>query len=432
MRYREVLSRLLAGLAGALLLVCLTALVPTSRPADANDPITANSARMLDEGRDTFRYETFGDQVFWSRVLGLDQAIRQVSPRAALGVGLKVDAQALPPEVLTALRHGKVNLDDPAVTRDLLKSRAVVGVKGFFNPDGSLRSVGITCGLCHSTVDDSTAPGIGRRLDGWANRDLNVGAIVNLAPNLQPVAHLLGVDEGTVRTVLQSWGPGRFDAELFLDGKAFRPDGKTAATLIPPAYGLAGVNAHTYTGWGSVTYWNAFVANLEMHGQGRFWDPRSNDATKFPVAARNGFGDVQPDVDRVTPKLAALHFYQLAIPPPAPPAGSFNPAAAQRGETVFGQAGCAHCHVPPLYTEPGWNLHTPEEIGIDDFQSNRSPDNHYRTTPLKGLWAHAKGGFYHDGRFATLGQVIDHYDDHFHLQLGAQQKSDLVEFLKSL
>jgi len=432
MRYREVLSRLLAGLAGALLLVCLTALVPTSRPADANDPITANSARMLDEGRDTFRYETFGDQVFWTRVLGLDQAIRQVSPRAALGVGLKVDAQALPPEVLTALRHGKVNLDDPAVTRDLLKSRAVVGVKGFLNPDGSLRSVGITCGLCHSTVDDSTAPGIGRRLDGWANRDLNVGAIVNLAPNLQPVAHLLGVDEGTVRTVLQSWGPGRFDAELFLDGKAFRPDGKTAATLIPPAYGLAGVNAHTYTGWGSVTYWNAFVANLEMHGQGRFWDPRLNDATKFPVAARNGFGDVQPDVDRVTPKLAALHFYQLAIPPPAPPAGSFDPAAAQRGEKVFGQAGCAHCHVPPLYTEPGWNLHTPEEIGIDDFQSNRSPDNHYRTTPLKGLWAHAKGGFYHDGRFATLGQVIDHYDDHFHLQLGAQQKSDLVEFLKSL
>jgi cytochrome c5 len=432
MRYREVVSRLLAVLAGSALLVSLAALVPAPRPADANDPITANSARMLDEGRDTFRYETFGDQVFWSRVLGLDQAVRQVGPKTALAVGLKVDAQALPPQVLTALRRGKVNLDDPAVTRDLLKSRAVVGVKGFFNPDGSLRSVGITCGLCHSTVDDSTAPGIGRRLDGWANRDLNVGAIVNLAPNLQPVAQLLGVDEGTVRTVLQSWGPGRFDAELFLDGKAFRPDGKTAATLIPPAYGLAGVNAHTYTGWGSVTYWNAFVANLEMHGQGRFWDPRLNDPVKFPVAARNGFGDVQPDVDRVTPKLAALHFYQLAIPAPAPPAGSFNTAAAQRGETVFTQAGCARCHVPPLYTEPGWNMHTPEEIGIDDFQSSRSPDNHYRTTPLKGLWAHAKGGFYHDGRFATLGQVIDHYDVHFHLQLGAQQKSDLVEFLKSL
>jgi CxxC motif-containing protein (DUF1111 family) len=157
-----------------------------------------------------------------------------------------------------------------------------------------------------------------------------------------------------------------------------------------------------------------------------------NDATQFPVAARNGFGDVQSEVDRVTPKLASLHFYQLAIPAPAPPAGSFDAVAAQRGEKVFAQAGCAHCHVAPLYTEPGWNMHTPEEIGIDDFQSSRSPDNHYRTTPLKGLWAHAKGGFYHDGRFATLGQVIDHYDDHFHLQLGAQQKSDLVEFLKSL
>jgi hypothetical protein len=432
MRYREVVSRLLAVLSGAALLVCLTALVPAARPADPNDPIAANSARMLDEGRDTFRYETFGDQVFWSRVLGLDQAIRQVSPKAALGVGLKVDAQALPPEVLAALKRGAVNLDDPAVTRDLLKARAVVGVKGFFNPDGSLRSVGITCALCHSTVDDSTAPSIGRRLDGWPNRDLNVGAIVNLAPNLQPVAQLLGVDVPTVRTVLQSWGPGRFDAELFLDGKAFRPDGKTAATLIPPAYGLAGVNLHTYTGWGSVTYWNAFVANLEMHGQGRFWDPRLNDAAKFPVAARAGFGDVTSEVDRTTPKLAALHFYQLAIPAPTPPAGSFNPAAAQRGAAVFAQAGCARCHVPPLYTEPGWNLHTPEEIGIDDFQASRSPDNRYRTTPLKGLWAHAKGGFFHDGRFATLGQVVNHYDGQFHLGLSAQQKSDLVEFLKSL
>jgi cytochrome c5 len=330
------------------------------------------------------------------------------------------------------LKRGAVNLDDPAVTLDLVKRQAVVGVKGFYNPDGSLRSAGITCALCHSTVDDSVAPGIGRRLDGWANRDLNVGAIVNLVPNVQPVAHLLGVSEGTVRTVLQSWGPGRFDAELFLDGKAFRPDGKTAATLIPPAYGLAGVNAHTYTGWGSVTYWNAFVANLEMHGKGRFWDPRLADPVKFPVAARAGFADVQDELDLITPKLAALQFYQLAIPAPPPPAGSFEGPAAQRGKTVFAQAGCARCHVPPIYTEPGWNMHTPEEIGIDDFQASRSPDGRYRTTPLKGLWAHAKGGFYHDGRFATLNQVVDHYDGHFHLQLSAQQKSDLVQFLKSL
>jgi hypothetical protein len=437
MRHHKGVSRVLAGLGGSALLLGLTALTPATSapaatPAAPIDPIAANSSQMLDDGRATFRYDTFGDQVFWSRLLGLHQALPQVSPKTALAVGLKVDAEALPAEVLAALKRGAVNLDDPAVTLDLVKRQAVLGVKGFYNPDGSLRSAGITCAFCHSTVDDSVAPGIGRRLDGWANRDLNVGAIVNLVPNVQPVAHLLGVSEGTVRTVLQSWGPGRFDAELFLDGKAFRPDGKTAATLIPPAYGLAGVNAHTYTGWGSVTYWNAFVANLEMHGKGRFWDPRLADPVKFPVAARAGFADVQDDLDLVTPKLAALQFYQLAIPAPPPPAGSFDSPAAQRGKMVFAQAGCARCHVPPIYTEPGWNMHTPEEIGIDDFQAGRSPDGRYRTTPLKGLWAHAKGGFYHDGRFATLNQVVDHYDGHFHLQLSAQQKSDLVQFLKSL
>jgi hypothetical protein len=437
MRNHKGASRVLAGLGGSALLLGLTALTPTTSapaatPAAPIDPIAANSSQMLDEGRATFRYDTFGDQVFWSRLLGLHQALPQVSPKTALAVGLKVDAEALPPEVIAALKRGAVNLDDPAVTLDLVKRQAVLGVKGFYNPDGSLRSTGITCAFCHSTVDDSVTPGIGRRLDGWANRDLNVGAIVNLVPNVQPVAHLLGVSEGTVRTVLQSWGPGRFDAELFLDGKAFRPDGKTAATLIPPAYGLAGVNAHTYTGWGSVTYWNAFVANLEMHGKGRFWDPRLADPVKFPVAARAGFADVENDLDLITPKLAALQFYQLAIPAPPPPAGSFEGPAAERGKAVFAQAGCARCHVPPIYTEPGWNMHTPEEIGIDDFQAGRSPDGRYRTTPLKGLWAHAKGGFYHDGRFATLNQVVDHYDGHFHLQLSAQQKSDLVQFLKSL
>jgi hypothetical protein len=232
--------------------------------------------------------------------------------------------------------------------------------------------------------------------------------------------------------VLQSWGPGKFDAELFLDGKAFRPDGKTAATLIPPAFGLAGVDGHTFTGWGSVTYWNAFVANLEMHGQGRFWDPRLNDPVKFPIAARAGFGDIQSDHDLITPKLAALQFYQLAIPAPAPPPGSFNAAGAARGKLVFSEAGCVHCHVPPLYTEPGWNRHKPEEIGIDSFQADRSPDGHYRTTPLKGLWAHSKGGYYHDGRFATLRDVVDHYDGYFELRLTEQKKRDLVEFLKSL
>jgi cytochrome c5 len=306
-------------------------------------------------------------------------------------------------------------------------------VKGTFKGDGSLQSVGITCALCHSVVDNSFAPGIGQRLDGWANRDLNVGAITALSPNLKPVADLLGVDEATVRTVLQSWGPGRFDAELFLDGKAFRPDGKSASTLIPPAFGLPGVNLHTWTGWGSVTHWNAFVANLEMHGQGTFYDPRLNDPVKFPIAARAGFGNVRSNPDLITAKLPALHFYQLAIPAPAAPAGSFDPAAAARGAALFnGTAKCAVCHVPPIFTEPGWNMHTAEEIGIDDFQAKRSPDERYRTSPLKGLWTHQKGGFYHDGRFATLRDVIEHYNTFLGTNLTDQQKSDLVEYLKSL
>ncbi len=400
-----------------------------------------NAQRMLDDGKQTFRFDTFGDEAFWSDALQLHRAIAGaqnggvgpgVSPKTALAVGLKVDADALPESLIQQIRHGRVNLDDPATTLALLKLNAVVGVKGTFNGEG-LQSIGITCALCHSTVDNSFAPGIGRRLDGWANRDLNVGVIASLSPNLKPVADLLGVDEATVRTVLQSWGPGKFDAELFLDGKAFRPDGKSAATLIPPAFGLAGVNLHTWTGWGSVTHWNAFVANLEMHGQGTFYDPRLNDPVKFPIAARAGFGNVRSNPDLITAKLPALQFYQLAIPAPNAPAGSFDPAAAARGAALFkDQAKCATCHVPPIYTEPGWNMHTPEEVGVDDFQAKRSPDERYRTSPLKGLWTHQKGGFYHDGRFATLRDVVEHYNSFLGTNLSEQQKSDLVEYLKSL
>lgn len=412
------------------------------RVIEVDGETDANAQRMLAEGKQTFRFDTFGDEAFWTDALQLHRAIAGanlggvgpgVSPATALAVGLKVDSQALPPSLISQLKRGRVNLDDPATTLALLKLNAVVGVKGTFNADGSLKSVGITCALCHSTVDNSFAPGIGQRLDGWAARDLNVGAIVALSPNLTPVSTLLGVDEATVRTVLQSWGPGKFDAELFLDGKAFRPDGKSAATLIPPAFGLVGVNLHTWTGWGSVTHWNAFVANLEMHGQGTFYDPRLNDPVKFPIAAREGFGNVRSNPDLITAKLPALHFYQLAIPAPAAPAGSFDPAAATRGATLFnGAAKCSVCHVPPIFTEPGWNMHTPEEIGIDDFQAKRSPDERYRTAPLKGLWTHQKGGFYHDGRFATLRDVIEHYNAFFSTNLTEQQKSDLVEYLKSL
>jgi len=332
------------------------------------------------------------------------------------------------------IKKGEVNLDDPATTLALIKLGSVLGVKGTFNNDGSLNAVGLSCAVCHSTVDDAFAPGIGHRLDGWPNQDLNVGAIVSLAPDLSVLTSLLRVDEPTVKKVLASWGPGKFDAELNLDGKAFRPDGKPAATLIPPAFGMAGVNLHTWGGgWGTVTYWNAFVGNLELQGEGTFFDARLNDPNKYPVAARAGFGNKRSPNDMVTAKLAALQFYQLAIPPPTPPAGSFDQAAAARGEMVFkGKANCAQCHVPPLFTEPGWNTHKPAEMEIDDFQANRAPDNSYRTTPLRGLFAHMKRGFYHDGRFTTLLDVVNHYNSFKRLSLTEREKKDLVEYLKSL
>jgi hypothetical protein len=350
-----------------------------------------------------------------------------------LRLGLKVDVDALPAPLVADLRAGRVDLAAPATTIALLQLDAVVGVTGKFDSQRRLRSVGIQCSLCHSTVDNSFAPGIGHRLDGWANRDLNVGAIVNLAPDLSAVATLLNVDVATVRKVLAAWGPGKFDAELLLDGQGFRPDGRSAATLIPPAFGLAGVNLHTWTGWGGVSHWNAFVANIEMHGQGTFYDPRLKDAARFPIAAAAGFDDIRSERDLISAKLPALQFYQLAIPAPTPPRGSFDADAARRGATLFkGDAKCARCHVPPTFTEPGWNMHTADEIGIDDFQAERSPDRHYRTAPLRGLWTHTKGGFYHDGRFPTLSAVVDHYNRHFNLNLSTQEKGDLVEYLKSL
>jgi cytochrome c5 len=412
--------------------------------ADAGaDPVVQDAQAMIEEGRQTFRHETFGDEDFWGGIIKLHQAIEGsahggvgngVSPATALSVGLKVDVDVLPQSVKDGIANQTVNLNDPATTLALLDLDAVVGVKGTSNGQGGLQTVGITCALCHSTVDDSFAAGIGHRRDGWPNRDLNVGAIVNLSPDLSAVAKLLGVSEAAVRTVLQSWGVGKFDAEIFMDGKTMNSTGGSAAVLIPAAYGLAGVNLHTYTGWGSVTYWNAFVANLEMHGKGTFFDPRLKDSTQFPVSARAGFDNVRPaQDDLVSLKLPALHFYQLALLAPKPPAGSFDAAAAGRGQTVFNGPGkCSVCHVPPTFTEPGWNMHSASELGIDSFQADRAPDKKYRTTPLRGLWAHAKGGFYHDGRYATLPDVVNHYDTAMTLGLTADQKNDLVEYLKSL
>ncbi|MGH9969751.1 MAG: hypothetical protein ACREBG_18430 [Pyrinomonadaceae bacterium] len=442
-------------LLGASLTVALGYLADRSRAQRSNNQgrtekeqgfdrqISDNAKQMMEQGQQIFRYDTFGDEAYWTGKLRLHHAIQGskfggvgtgVSPKTALGVGLKVDMDALPASLVEKIKKGEVNLDDPATTLALIKLDSVLGVKGTFNQDGSLKAVGLSCAVCHSTVDDAFAPGIGHRLDGWANRDLNVGAIVSLAPDLSALTSLLQVDEATVKKVLASWGPGKFDAELNLDGKAFRPDGKPAAVLIPPAFGMAGVNLHTWGGgWGGVTYWNAYVANLELQGQGTFFDARLNDPKKYPVAARAGFGNKRSATDMVTAKLAALQFYQLAIPPPRPPEGSFDQAAAARGEMIFnGKANCVQCHVPPLFTEPGWNTHKPAEIGIDDFHANRAPDNSYRTSPLRGLFSHMKGGFYHDGRFPTLLDVINHYNAFKKLGLSEQEKKDLVEYLKSL
>jgi mono/diheme cytochrome c family protein len=430
----------------------------SSRTSGASsDPARANADKLFLQGRDIFRFETFGDEAVWGGVLGLHKAIEGaalggvgpgVSPKQALALGLKVDATALPSDVAAAIKAGTINLDDPAVTVQLLKLNAVVGLQGFFNGD-QLTSVGVTCAVCHSTVDDSFAPGIGNRLDGWPNQDLNVGAIVASAPNLQPLADALHTDVATVKRVLLSWGPGKFDAELNLDGKAFRPDGGSAATRIPSAFGKAGQNLHTWEGgWGTVTYWNAFVANLEMHGLGNFFDPRLDNSAKFTLAAAAGFGHTHPYIgegvlpvpsqdtglpDEVTAKLGALHAYQIDLPVPTPQKGSFDPAAAARGRSVFnGQGKCSSCHMGSIGTEPGYNAHTPSEICIDSFQADRGPDGTYVTAPLQGLFTRSKRGFYHDGRFSTLMAVVDHYNSCFNLGLTDQQKVDLVEFLKSL
>ena len=420
----------------------------TSPPAQQSfdQQIQANAKRMLAEGKQIFRFDTFGSEDFWGGKLRLHEALAGeklggvgpgVSPKTALSLGLKVDAEALPAKLVAQIKAGKVDLDSPATTAALLKLNAVVGVTGFFNPDGKLRSVGIQCAICHSTVDDSFAPGIGKRLDGWGNRDLNIGAIVATAPNLQPFSELLGVDVATVKAVLNSWGPGRYDAELNMDGKAKRPDGKTAATMMPSAFGLAGVNEHTWTGgWGTVTYWNAYVANTQMYGKGTFLDARLDNAAQYPVAAKAGWGRKRDNPDLITAKLPALHFYQLAMPVPKAPPGSYDTKAAQRGQMLFnGNAKCSTCHVPPIFTEPGYNLHKAEDIGIDSFQADRGPGRNYVTTPLRALFDTQKihkGGFYHDGRFATLAEVVAHYDGFLKLRLSDEQKKDLIEYLKSI
>jgi hypothetical protein len=432
---------------------------------------------LFEQGKQVFRFDTFGDEDFWGGQLQLHKAIEGaalggvgpgVSPTTALtAAGLKVDVDALPGKLVSELKQGKVDLDSPATTLALLKLNAVVGVKGFFDNGGSLSSIGITCALCHSTVDDSFAPGIGKRLDGWPNQDLNTGLIVSLAPNLAPMAQqVLGSSDQAaidgLKQALLSWGPGMYDAEVNIDAIPFKqdaegntligPDGKpeSAATRIPAAYGHLGENFHTWTGYfGDVTYWNAYVANLQMHGNGNFNDSRfefidpKTGKPKYPAALRGSFNKLRHAPDEVTSKLAPLHYYQLSLRAPTPPAGSFDPAAATRGEQVFnGQGECSDCHMPPLDTDAGFNSHTPEEMclknskgEIDTFQADRGPrglnPGMLVTPQLKGLWARSKRGFYHDGRYPTLLAVVDHYNSCFGLGLSPGQKNDLVEFLKS-
>ena len=430
MRYKNQVLVILSMIMGVSLSLCTKDKPRHEKP---DPPLVA-------DGKHIFRFDTFGDEEFWSGLLHIDKAISGeslggygpgVSPKTALGVGLKVDASAIPAEVVQGIQSGAVSLDDPATTLTLLKLDAVVGVKGNFDAKGELKSLGVTCASCHSTVDDSFAPGIGRRLDGWPNRDLNVCAIISLTDNAEPIASMLHVSEPTLKTVLAAWGPGRYPAILFMDGKAFRPDGKIAANLIPAAFGLKGINLTTYTGWGDISYWNSFVGNLEMHGKGSFSDPRLNDAAKYPIAVENKFYDVRNNPDLLTSKLPALRAYQHSLRAPEPPATNYNHVAALRGKKIFNtKAKCGGCHAQPLLADN--KLHSAEELGIDDFEAMRSPTGKYRTTPLGGLFARAKGGFYHDGRFATYTDVINHYNNHFKLNLSSSEKNDLEEYLKSL
>jgi hypothetical protein len=401
-----------AGLAtAAIALACEdeAGLMKPSAPgsgAHAEGPL---NPALVARGRTIFRFDTYGNETFWTDSLGLHQVIQtSVSPNLALQVGLKVDVDALPPAVRAGLRAGTVDLDDPATTVALLKLGAVLGVVGQVDASDNLTSVGLSCAFCHSTVDNSFAPGIGRRLDGWPNRDLNVGAIITLSP-----APLLTPAQ---RRVYQSWGPGMYDPR-------FNVDGQNIPVVIPPAFGLRHVKREIYTGDGVVSYWNAYVAITQMHGHGRFIDPRIDVAVSNP-----------PDL--VSSKLDALRAYQFSLRTPEPLAGAFDPAAARRGRAVFhGVAGCMKCHIGSVYTDVNaGRLHTAAEVGQDPAYAERSATKRYRTTPLRGLWhpPQLKGPYFHDGNAATLDAVVDHYVERFGVTLTARQRTDLLEFLKTL
>lgn len=366
----------------------------------------------LASGQQTFRHDTFGDETQWTDTLRLHEVVNGVDPTTALSLGLKVDAEALPADVVAGIQSGAVSLTDPATTLALLELGAVVGLQGTVEEvDGAKRltRLGVTCALCHSTVDDSFAPGIGKRLDGWPNRDLDVGKIISLSPAL---------DEAR-RDVYASWGPGKYDPRFNLDGQ-------NGPQVIPPAYGLAGVHRITATGDGEdIMYWNRYVGVTQMGGHGTFTDDR------IGVSVTNGTDD------RISDKLPDLQTYQLSLAAPPPPEGSFDAAAAERGRQVFAGAGqCATCHTGPEFTDANTTLHPPSDTmgepepeGVPSYAS-RSATKQYRTTPLRGIWQHPP--YFHNGTAATLDEVVERYDARRGLGLTAEQKADLVEYLKSL
>lgn len=369
-----------------------------------DEPVQEASPCPQDDGQCIFRHDTFGDEQLWTDTLALHQLVQGLPPSTALAVGLKVDADAVPADVLAS-----ADLEDPATTVALISLDAVVGVRGVVE-NGTITKIGITCALCHSTVDDSVAPGIGKRLDGWPNRDLDPGKIISLTPGLSALAAKLGVDAATAKSALESWGPGRYDAR-------FNQDTENHPVLIPPAYGLRDVALETYTGEGPVSYWNAYVAVTQMGGHGTFVDDRLGIA-------------IHQEPDRVTPMLPALRDYQLSIDAPPPPADSFDAAAAARGKLVFEGAGtCASCHSGPRFTDAP-TLHAPEETGMTTDAARRSATGMYRTTPLRALWQHPP--YFHDGSAQTLADVVDHYSQVLALQLTTEQRDDLIQYLRSL
>jgi len=375
---------------------------------------------LVKQGQQVFRYWTFGDETFWTDVLQMNKVIEAaVDPTTALSVGLKVDATAIPAAVVAGIRDGSVSLTDPQTTLALISLNAVVGVKGEVSKgaDGKLHldRVGITCALCHSTVDNSFAKGIGNRLDAYPNRDLNPGLIISLSPALTPAQ----------KATYASWGTGMYDPR-------FNHDGLSNPVVIPPAFGLYGIPKAIFTGDGDVehepvgpvAYWNRYVAVTQMHGHGYFADPRLD----------NWVVDHRENDDLVTDKLPALQAYQYSIAAPAPPANSFNIAAAARGRVLFiGKGKCASCHSGPLFTDvtDGGKLHPQSaSVALDKDYVKRSATKQWRVTPLKGIWQHPP--YFHDGSAKTLADVVARYNQERNLRLSDAEKADLTEYLKSL